>query len=462
MTTSATSRQATILVVDDEALIRWSLGERLREEGYIVVAAASGAEASVAAQDGPDLILLDMRLPDADGMDLLREFRRDLPSAPVIMMTGHSSVEAAVEAMRQGALHYAVKPVSLDEIVVLVQHALATSALEREVAAHRETASAPYAFDHIIGASAAMRRSRSMLERIAATPAGTVLLTGESGTGKDLAAKAIHYNSSRAARPFMNVTCSALVDSLLESELFGHERGAFTDAKRSKRGLLEEADGGTVCLDEIGETSAAMQAKLLRFLEDHTFKRVGGVVDVCVDVRVIAATNRNLEDEVASGRFREDLYYRLRVLPIELPPLRERDGDIPLLVSTYVDRYAREFKRDVPRVDADAMAELARYPWPGNIRELRNVVERAVLLSAGGRLGTNDFLVLDRRRGGDAKGVTLPAAGLRLDDIERSLVEQALVRTAGNQTAAAKLLGISRDQMRYRVEKFGFTGATWA
>jgi two-component system response regulator AtoC len=260
----------------------------------------------------------------------------------------------------------------------------------------------------------------------------------------------------------MNVTCSALVDTLLESELFGHERGAFTDAKRAKKGLLEEADGGSVFLDEIGETSPSMQAKLLRFLEDQTFKRVGGVADIQVDVRVIAATNRDLEAEVAAGRFREDLYYRLRVLPVELPPLRERDGDVPLLVQSYVERYATEFRRPVPEIDPAALEALSRQRWRGNIRELRNVVERAVLLSSGGRLTADDFLVLDRPRAKADATLTLPADGVRLEDVERSLVEQALARTGGNQSASARLLGISRDQMRYRVEKFGLTGATWA
>ncbi|MEY3013920.1 MAG: Transcriptional regulatory protein ZraR [Pseudomonadota bacterium] len=456
------SGTATILVVDDEQLIRWSLRARLEEDGYLVVEAATGASAREALRDPPDLVLLDMRLPDADGLELLREIKAERPDVPVLMMTGCRSIETAVQAMRDGALHYAVKPLNLDEIAVLVERALATGALERELAGHRALASAPYAFDRIIGDSPAMQRVRQLLQRVARAPLGTVLITGESGTGKDLAAKAIHYNSPRAARPFMNITCSALQDTLLESELFGHERGAFTDAKKAKRGLLEEADGGTVFLDEIGETSPAMQSKLLRFLEEQTFKRVGGVTDVRVDVRVIAATNRDLRAEVEQGRFREDLYYRLRVLPVELPPLRDRHGDIGALAAWYVRRYCEELKRPALQIEATAVAALEAHSWPGNVRELRNLVERAVLLGDGGPLSVDDFFGFERHAGGKDSSFDLPEAGIVLEDVERDLVRQALQRCGGNQSAAARLLGITRDQLRYRVEKFGFANVTWA
>jgi transcriptional regulator with GAF, ATPase, and Fis domain len=282
-----------------------------------------------------------------------------------------------------------------------------------------------------------------------------VLLTGESGTGKDLAAKVIHYASSRANQPFMNITCSALPETLLESELFGHERGAFTGADRQKRGLIESADGGTVFLDEIGEMVPALQAKLLRFLEEKTFKRVGGSLDLHVDVRVIAATNRTLEDEVRKGHFREDLYYRLNVVPINLPPLRQRVEDIPLLVDYYVDSYNTEFKKRVIRIAPDALARLKAYPWPGNIRELKNAVERAMLLTDDEELTLEQFPLgsgLPATRVGD--GVALPAAGIDLEQLERSLVVQALERSKWNQTRAAALLGLNRDQIRYRIEKF--------
>jgi transcriptional regulator with GAF, ATPase, and Fis domain len=295
-----------------------------------------------------------------------------------------------------------------------------------------------------------------MIAKVAASPASTVLLTGESGTGKDLVAKTIHYSSTRASRPFMNITCSALPEQLLESELFGHERGAFTDARMQKRGLLESADGGTVFLDEIGEMVPALQAKLLRFLEEKSFKRVGGASDIRVDVRVVAATNRNLDDQVGKGGFRSDLYYRLNVLPMRLPALREHPDDVPALVAFFVDAFNREFKKRIGGVSPAGAALLKGYGWPGNVRELRNVVERAVLLAEGNRLEVQDF-------GGLKTGLEsgdpfeLPATGVDLEDLERSLVVQALRRAGGNQTKAAGLLGLNRDQIRYRIEKFGLT-----
>jgi len=278
-----------------------------------------------------------------------------------------------------------------------------------------------------------------------------VLLTGESGTGKDLTAKILHYSSERAARPFVNITCSALPETLLESELFGHERGAFTDARQQKKGLLEQADGGTVFLDEIGEMTPALQAKLLRFLEEKSFRRVGGSAELRVDVRVIAATNRNLEDEVKRGRFREDLFYRLNVVPLKLPPLRSHRDDIPALVSYYMGVFNREFKKNVRAVSPEAMRLLDRYQWPGNVRELRNAIERAMLLAAGDTLDASDFPIGNSAA---ANAVELPAQGLNLEAAERSLVLQALLRTGWNQTRAAKLLGLNRDQIHYRIEKF--------
>ena len=292
-------------------------------------------------------MLLDYRLPDGDGLTVLRRIKEQTPDTPVILMTAYSTVENAVEAMKHGAYHYLNKPFNLDDVAVTVEKALETSRLRREVRAYRTSQSREYSFDAIIGRAPAMIAAKALLARVAASPASTVLLTGETGTGKDLAAKAIHYNSDRAAKPFVNITCSALPEQLLESELFGHERGAFTDARQQKRGLFETADGGTVFLDEIGEMTPGLQSKLLRFLEEKAFKRVGGLSDIRVDVRVIAATNRNLEDEVKAGRFREDLFYRLQVMPVQLPPLRERRGDIVLLAEYYIDRYNREFRKRV-------------------------------------------------------------------------------------------------------------------
>src|SRR5438128_2906671 len=358
----------TILVVDDEDLIRWSLTERLKADGYNVVEAATAAAALARSAEGVDLVLLDYRLPDGDGLSVLKKIKERTPDTLVILLTAYSNIDTAVEAMKQGAYHYANKPFNLDEIALLVEKALETTHLRREVRALRASQAQPYSFDRIVGQSPALQAVKGLLAKVAASPASTVLLTGESGTGKDLAAKVLHYNSSRASKPFMNITCSALPETLLESELFGHERGAFTGADRQKHGLLESADGGTVFLDEIGEMVPGLQAKMLRFLEEKSFKRVGGSADLHVDVRVVAATNRTLATEVREGRFREDLYYRLNVLPIELPPLRARPDDVALLVNYYVDTFNTEFRKRVRGAEPAAMAALKAYGWPGNVR----------------------------------------------------------------------------------------------
>jgi two-component system, NtrC family, response regulator AtoC len=443
----------TVLVVDDEQLIRWSLSERLTRDGYRVVEADTAHAALERHAEGVDLVLLDYKLPEADGLSILKKIKEADADTLVIMLTAHSSVDVAVEAMKAGAYHYANKPFNLDEIALLVEKALETTRLRREVRALRASQARPYSVDRIVGASKAIGEAKALLQKVAASPASTVLLTGESGTGKDLAAKVLHYASDRAARPFMNITCSALPEQILESELFGHERGAFTDARQQKRGLLESADGGTVFLDEIGEMAPGLQAKLLRFLEEKTFKRVGGVADIRVDVRVVAATNRQLEDEVKKGRFREDLYYRLNVLPIVLPPLRAHADDIPALVHYFIDAYNTEFRKRVRGITDDAMRRLQTYGWPGNIRELRNAVERAMLLVEGPELTADQFPVLSSVHR-LSEGVELPPTGIDLEQLERSLVVQALERSVWNQTKAATLLGLNRDQIRYRIEKF--------
>ena len=446
----------TILVVDDEALIRWSLAERLKAEGYEVVEAETGRAALEKLPEGVDLVLLDYRLPDTDGVTILRKIKEFDQDILVILLTAFATVETAVEAMKLGAYHFANKPFNLDDVAATVERALETTRLRREVRQFRTNAARPYSLERLVGASAAMTSLRHLVARVALSPASTVLLTGESGTGKDLVAKIIHYSSNRAGRPFMNITCSALPEQLLESELFGHERGAFTDARMQKKGLLEMADGGTVFLDEIGEMTAGLQAKLLRFLEEKSFKRVGGAADIHVDVRVIAATNRNLEEEVTKHRFRSDLFFRLNVLPVSLPPLRTHAEDIPLLVEFFIDAFNTEFRKRVLGATPSAYAVLRGYGWPGNVRELRNVIERAMLLSDADRLDARDFAALGTQLGAGDE-FELPASGVDLERLERSLVTQALRRSGGNQTRAGALLGLNRDQIRYRIEKFGLT-----
>ena len=445
--------KATILVVDDEALIRWSLTERLKADGYEVLEADTGHAAIEKLPEGVDLVLLDYRLPDTDGVSILRKIKDFDQDILVVLLTAYATIETAVEAMKLGAYHFANKPFNLDDVAALVERALETTRLRREVRQYRANAARPYSLQRIVGASSAMMALRHLVARVAVSPSSTVLLTGESGTGKDLVAKVIHYSSDRAARPFMNITCSALPEHLLESELFGHERGAFTDARLQKKGLLETADGGTVFLDEIGEMTPALQAKLLRFLEDKAFKRVGGSSDIRVDVRVIAATNRDLETEVKQSRFRSDLFYRLNVLPIAIPALRTHTEDVPLLVEYFIDGFNAEFRKRLLGATPAAYALLQQYGWPGNVRELRNVIERAMLLSDGDRLEARDFPALSAVAG-TGNEFELPAQGVDLEKLERSLVIQALRRSGGNQTRAGAMLGLNRDQIRYRIEKF--------
>ena len=447
--------KAKILVVDDEPLIRWSLRQAFEKEGYQVLEAKNGEEAITLFDLHVDLVILDYKLPDTDGITVLRAFRDAEPDTPVILLTAHSTIQRAVDAMRDGAYHFITKPFDVEEISALVAKALETTLLRREVRRLRADRH-DVSVTRIVGESPVMREAKDLLTKFARSPASTVLITGESGTGKDLAARAVHGESDRANGPFMNITCSALPATLLESELFGYERGAFTDAKQQKKGLLEQANSGTVFLDEIGTMDPALQAKLLRFLEDRTFRRVGGTKDIHPDVRVIAATNRNLPEAVRRGEFRDDLYYRLTVLHVHLPPLRERDGDVPLLTKFLIDNFNREFHKQVRGISQSALSTLEAYPWPGNVRELRNAVERAVLLSEEDVLRAEDFrTVTDNSVESGPHGTyKLPPGGVDLQELERDLVIQALKRTRGNQTRAAALLGMNRDQIRYRIEKF--------
>ena len=446
-------RPATILIIDDDPAIRTSLRLGLKHEGYDVIEADSGEAARQAMGEIVDLVLLDYHLPDTDGLAILEWLSQEYPDSVVIMLTAHASVDRAVDAMKMGAYHYAAKPVDLDHVLVLVDRGLETTRLLREVRRLRADRSRPFALEAIIGDSPATQGLKTILDKTARSPASTVLLMGDSGTGKGLAANVIHHNSNRAHGPFMEITCSALPSSLLESELFGHEKGAFTDAKQQKKGLLELAHGGTVFLDEFTEIEPVLQAKMLRFLEEKTFKRVGGSRDIRVDVRVIAATNRHPEEAVREGVLRKDLYYRLQVLTITLPPLSERPEDISPLALFFVDQFNREFGKDVRALGPGALRMLQAHPWEGNVRELRNAVERAMLFSEGRELTAVDFAVLAKHQP-VSEGFQLPPGGIVLEELERGLVVQALNRCQGNRTRAAALLGMSRDQIRYRIEKF--------
>jgi len=449
------------LVVDDELALRKSLQQRFEEEGAEVRTADSVTAARrQLGEEEFDLVILDHRLPDGTGLALLEEQKRAGTGATFVMMTAYSSTEDAIRAMKAGAADYLLKPFDLNEVVIVAERVLENVSIRGELKRLRARERGDFGVENIVGASAAMEELRSLVRRVATSGARTILITGPSGTGKDVCARAIHYASPEADRPFLNITCTALPEALLESELFGHEKGSFTDAKATKRGLFEEANGGTIFLDEIGDMPLSLQAKMLRFLESKSFRRIGGLREIKVDVRVIAATNRNLPEAIATGAFRGDLFYRLNVIPIEIPPLKDRPEDVVPLIDHFVQHYAREIKKDVRGFDAAASQLLARHPWPGNVRELRNCVERAVLLATGPTLSVSD-LPPDLRRGAApaaaaerAVGIALPEGGVVLDELLKSLLDQALLRSGGNKSRAADLLGIHRDQVRYWVKKY--------
>jgi len=446
-----------------------TLRERLSREGYQIAEAGSGEEGlRTLDEEEADLVLLDYKLPDTDGVEVLRRIREMGRDTAVILMTAFSTVTSAVEAIKLGAYDYLDKPVDHEALLTVMGKALETTRLRREVRRHRSEQEEAYGIGNIVGRSKEIQNVLSFVEKVASSAASTVLITGPSGTGKDLVAKAIHYASDRRIKPFMNITCTALPETLLESELFGHERGAFTDARQLKKGLLELADGGTVFLDEIGDMGLVLQAKMLRFLEEKTFRRVGGARDLRVDVRVLAATNKDLEKAVRQGAFREDLYYRLNVVPVHIPALADRIEDVHDLVQHFIVQFNREFKRNVQGVTPEAMDCLLRYRWPGNIRELKNVIERVMILGEKPWLDLTDLpeelvqhagLSEEPEEHGESAAARMPAPspanGTSLRDMERTLVAQALERAEGNQSQAARLLGISRDALRYKMKKFG-------
>jgi DNA-binding NtrC family response regulator len=454
--------QRKILVIDDDPLIRDSLEESLKREKYHVILAENGKQGLERfLGEDVDLILLDYSLPDMDGLSILEKVKASIPQQVVIMMTGFSSVENAVRAMRMGVYDYIKKPFDMDELLITVEKSLETVRLRSEVQKIRERDRKAFGLHNIIGKSPQTEQVRALIRKIAGSGASTILLTGESGTGKGLAARAIHTESPDADKPFLTITCTALPENLLESELFGHEKGAFTDAKTSKKGLFETAEGGTVFLDEIGDMSLNLQAKLLRFLEEKSFRRLGGTHDIEVKTRIIAATNSNLRDLVSDGGFRMDLYYRLNVIPLHIPPLRERPEDIPDLIKAFIGHFNAEFKKKVKGFSRESMKILKGYPWPGNIRELRNTVERLTLLSDANVLAPDDLpyeIRLSREKGfasgGEGERFRLPPGGLNIYELEKDLLLQAMDMAGGNKTRAGKLLGLNRDQVRYWLKKY--------
>lgn len=454
-------RKNKILVVDDEHLIRWSLEQNLKKQGYEVSTAGSGEDVlRLLQEESPDLILLDIQLPGMNGMEVLEKVKELDESVIVIMVTALGVLETAVKAMRLGAYDYINKPFNLDELAIVIRKALETQELKREVAQLRSTQPKKFSIDSIIGESDDLMQLLNMIRKIAKSDAGTVLIQGESGTGKELVAKAIHYESARADKPFLAINCAAVPETLLESELLGYEKGAFTDAKAQKKGLFEMADGGTVFLDEIGDMPMGIQAKLLRVLEDRAFRRVGGTKDIHIDVRIISATNKDLLTAIEEKIFRNDLYYRLQVIPIYLPPLRERRQDILVLTRYFIETFNREFGKTVKGVSKNAEKFLQDYDWPGNIRELRNVIERAIILE-------NDEIMrlehlpreLVSKTSDSATGsfqLVLPSEGIDIEDVERELIRQALEMTNNNQSKAARKLNLGIDAFRYRMKKFNY------
>jgi DNA-binding NtrC family response regulator len=440
-----------ILIADDEKNMRFVVGRALRSAGHDVREASSGKEALAAlAGQAADLVILDQRMPEMDGLTALSHIIEDFPQTPVIMLTAHGSVGDAVTAMKAGAADYLTKPFDVEELKLAVDKALKIRSLERQVDYLREELDRDYDIAGTVGESPAMKEVLETVRRVAPTDA-TVMIYGESGTGKELIARAIHEGSLRAGEPFIQLSCAALPETLLESELFGYEKGAFTGATASRPGRFELASGGSLFLDEIGDISLAVQVKLLRVLETMTFERLGSGKSIKVDVRLIGATNRDLQALIKEGHFREDLYYRLNVIPVQMPPLRERRGDIRLLAVHFLHRYGPE-KSFTP----EALKLLEEYPWPGNVRELMNTVERAAILSASKSIEPGDLPAEVRAGAAPAAGpFSLPAEGVNLDSVEKELMIQALERTGGNRTQAARLLGLSRHTLLYRLEKYG-------
>jgi two-component system, NtrC family, response regulator AtoC len=468
-----------IMVVDDERLVRWALRQKCEEWGYHVIEADAGVPAlKLAEKESPDLVLLDLRMPDITGIEVLDQLKKSGDARAIIMITADPQLDDVKAALKLGAYDFVGKPVDFDELHVTIKNALEATSLRTEVQTLRGEVRRGAGYNSVVSVSPKMTELMNFVRKVAASEASTILIQGESGTGKDLIAKAIHYESSRQEKPFVAINCSAIPETLMEAELFGHEKGAFTDAKQMKKGLFETADGGTLFLDEIGELSPLLQAKLLRVLEDQVIRRVGGVRDMQVDVRVIAASNRDLEKAVRENQFRQDLYYRLAIIAIFIPPLRDRKEDIMPLVDFFIERYNRRFKKSIRGITDETRRLILSHNWPGNVRELKNTIERGMILedeaflrplylpfSVGEPGGRTVFERTSPADGGQPlpNGRTLPRlyipeGGTSLEEVEHAMVELAMRQANANQTHAAKLLDISRDALRYKLKKFGLIG----
>jgi DNA-binding NtrC family response regulator len=446
--------KSRILIIEDEDKLRRVLELQLRSADFEVDQAAT-AEDGLKLADRADLILTDLRLPGMNGLEFIRLIRRQNTRTPILVMTAFGSVETAVEAMKAGAFEFLLKPFSLDHLMAVIRKALDMRALEDENRKLREELGYRYEFDNIIGRSNAMQEIFATIERVAPSRA-TVLLAGESGVGKDLIARAIHYHSPRRDRPFVKINCTALPENLMESELFGYEKGAFTGANTSKPGRFEQADTGTAFLDEIGDVPPAIQVKLLRVLQEREFERLGSNKTLHIDVRIVAATNQDLRAALEQGTFRQDLYYRLNVVPMNIPPLRERPEDIPFLAEHFVKKLAAVNGSRVRSISEEAIQKLMAYHWPGNVRELENIIERSLVLSEGERLDAADIhLDTAQRVRQQASADAFLPEGMSLDDYEQSIIREALRRAAGNKSQAARLLGLTRNALRYRLSQMG-------
>jgi len=473
-----------ILLVDDERLVRWSLRQKCEEWGYEVIEAAAGEPGLQLAQhESPNLVLLDVRMPDITGIQVLEQLKKTPDAPAVIMITADPQLDDIKNALKLGAYDFIGKPLDFEELHVTIQNALEASRLRTEVQSLRGEVRRHTGYHDVVAVSPKMTELMSFVQKVASSEATTILIQGESGTGKDLVAKTIHYESSRQNGPFVAINCSAIPETLMEAELFGHEKGAFTDAKQMKKGLFETANGGTLFLDEIGELSPLLQAKLLRVLEDQVIRRVGGVRDLQVDVRVVAASNRDLEKAVREGHFRQDLYYRLAIIAIFIPPLRERPDDVLPLVEFFIGLYNRRFKKSVRGISPETRRLLTAHNWPGNVRELKNSIERAMILEdepilrplylpfavgEAARSGLTAFEHSSASTDGGGKQLPngrvlprlyIPEEGTSLEEVERAMVELAMRQANNNQTHAARLLDISRDALRYKLKKFDLVPA---